>query len=113
MLRLRQIFACAEPSPQLQLHFSQPLDLATDAPLLRQWLQQYAPISRLQTEISMDLVLIRFSFAEQTFYQGLTTHKNKYDFVTINPVEKKFSDQLQKPPGMDFWQWIDTANITI
>ena len=51
--------------------------------------------------------------AEQTFYQGLTTHKNKYDFVTINPVEKKFSDQLQKPPGMDFWQWIDTANITI
>jgi hypothetical protein len=68
MLRLRQIDASAEPSPQLQLHFSQRPDLATDAPLLRQWLQQFAPISRLQTEISMDLVLIRFSFAEQTFY---------------------------------------------
>lgn len=51
--------------------------------------------------------------AEQTFYQGLTTHKNKYDFVTINPVDQKFSDQLQKPPGMDFWQWIETANITL
>ncbi|MCX7245744.1 MAG: ABC transporter substrate-binding protein [Burkholderiales bacterium] len=51
--------------------------------------------------------------AEQTFYQGLTTHKNKYDFVTTNPVDKKFSSELQKPPGMDFWQWIETAKITL
>ena len=21
------------------------------------------------------------------FYQGITTHKNAYDFVTINPIE--------------------------
>jgi branched-chain amino acid transport system substrate-binding protein len=51
--------------------------------------------------------------AEQTFYQGLTTHKNKYDFVTSNPVDKKFSSELQKPPGMDFWQWLETAKITL
>lgn len=51
--------------------------------------------------------------AEQTFYQGLSTHKNDYDFVTLGTIDRKYSDELQKPTGMDFWQWIDTANITL
>jgi branched-chain amino acid transport system substrate-binding protein len=51
--------------------------------------------------------------AEQTFYQGLTTHKNKYDFPTLASVETMYSDVLQKPPGADFWKWIETAQIKL
>ncbi|MDQ6916389.1 MAG: ABC transporter substrate-binding protein [Pseudomonadota bacterium] len=51
--------------------------------------------------------------AEQTFYQGMTTHKNRYDFATLGQVEKMYSDQLQKPTGVDFWQWIETAQIKL
>lgn len=71
MLRLQQINASAEPAPQLQLVFCHPLDPVSDAPLLQQWLQQFAPLCRLQTEISMDLLLIRFSFCDQPFYLHL------------------------------------------
>ena len=49
--------------------------------------------------------------AEQTFYQGLTTHKNRYDFPTLGTVETRFSDQIQKPPGRDFWTWIEKYDI--
>jgi branched-chain amino acid transport system substrate-binding protein len=56
----------------------------------------------------------RDHIAEQTFYQGLTTHNNKYDFPTLaNPVDVMYSDQLQKPPGADFWKWIETAQIKL
>ena len=51
--------------------------------------------------------------AEQTFYQGLTTHKNRFDFATITDVTKMFSDQLQKPPGAEFFDWIKTANLKL
>ncbi len=51
--------------------------------------------------------------AEQTFYQGLTTHKNRYDFATLGNVDTMYSDQLQKPPGADFWKWIETAQIKL
>lgn len=51
--------------------------------------------------------------AEQTFYQGLTTHKNRFDFATITDVTKMYSDQLQKPTGGDFWKWIETAQIKL
>ena len=51
--------------------------------------------------------------AEQTFYQGITTHKNNYDFPTLGTVDVMYSDQLQKPPGGDFWKWIETANIKL
>ena len=51
--------------------------------------------------------------AEQTFYQGLTTHKNRFDFATLGQVEKMYSDQLQKPAGVDFWKWIETAQIKL
>jgi branched-chain amino acid transport system substrate-binding protein len=51
--------------------------------------------------------------AEQTFYQGLTTHKNSYDFPTLGTLDIMYSDQLQKPPGVDFWKWIETATIKL
>ncbi|MBK8322010.1 MAG: ABC transporter substrate-binding protein [Betaproteobacteria bacterium] len=51
--------------------------------------------------------------AEQTFYQGLTTHKNSYDFPTLGTVDTMYSDQIQKPPGADFWKWIETAQIKL
>jgi len=52
--------------------------------------------------------------ADQTFVQGLTTHKNKYDFVTIgSQMDTMYSTELQKPTGADFWEWIKTANFKI
>ncbi|HUP96555.1 MAG TPA: ABC transporter substrate-binding protein [Usitatibacter sp.] len=51
--------------------------------------------------------------AEQTFYQGITTHKNRYDFPTLGQIDTMYSDQLQKPAGADFWKWIETAQIKL
>jgi branched-chain amino acid transport system substrate-binding protein len=51
--------------------------------------------------------------AEQTFVQGLTTHKNKYDFVTLGTFETMYSTNLQKPPGGNFWEWIKTAQFKV
>jgi len=51
--------------------------------------------------------------AEQTFYQGLSTYKNNYDFVTIDPVDVMPGDQLQKPPGANFWNWIKEAKFAL
>ncbi len=51
--------------------------------------------------------------ADQTFYQGLTTHKNNYDFPTLGTVDIMPASQLQKPPGQDFWKWIETAQIKL
>ena len=51
--------------------------------------------------------------AEQMFVQGLTTHKNKYDFVTLGSFETMYTTNLQKPPGGNFWEWIKTATFKI
>jgi branched-chain amino acid transport system substrate-binding protein len=51
--------------------------------------------------------------AEQTFYQGITTHNNRYDFPTLGNIDTMYSDQLQKPAGADFWKWIETAQIKL
>lgn len=51
--------------------------------------------------------------ADQTFIQGLTTHKNKYDFVTLDKFDSMYSADLQKPAGADFWEWIKTAQFKI
>jgi branched-chain amino acid transport system substrate-binding protein len=44
---------------------------------------------------------------EASFYQGLTTHKNQYDFVTIDPVEVMTTKQVQKPSGVGLYDWIN------
>jgi branched-chain amino acid transport system substrate-binding protein len=40
------------------------------------------------------------------FYQGLTTHKNTYDFVTIEPVEVVSTKVAMKPAGAKLLDWI-------
>lgn len=52
--------------------------------------------------------------ADQTYVQGLSTHKNKYDFVTLqDDFDTMYSPDLQKPEGADFWKWIETAKFNI
>ena len=45
------------------------------------------------------------------FYQGITTHKNAYDFVTINPVEVISTKQAMKPPGTKLFDWIGSWKV--
>jgi branched-chain amino acid transport system substrate-binding protein len=40
------------------------------------------------------------------FYQGITTHKNAYDFVTIDPIEVISTKQAMKPAGSKLFDWI-------
>ena len=53
--------------------------------------------------------------ADQTFVQGFSTHKNKYDFITLDParIETMYSADLQKPAGANFWEWLKTAQFKI
>ncbi len=41
-----------------------------------------------------------------SFYQGMTTHKNSYDFVTVNPLEVVSTKQGMKPAGAKLMDWI-------
>ncbi len=43
---------------------------------------------------------------ECCFFMGVTTHKNPYDFVTIDPVHIFPSASIQKPEGYTFDQWM-------
>ncbi|MGH7319627.1 MAG: ABC transporter substrate-binding protein [Candidatus Rokuibacteriota bacterium] len=45
------------------------------------------------------------------FYQGITTHKNPYDFVTISPIEVVSTKQAMKPPGAKLFDWINSWKI--
>jgi branched-chain amino acid transport system substrate-binding protein len=51
--------------------------------------------------------------ADQTYVQGFTTHKNSYDFVTLDRFDTMYSTDLQKPAGANFWEWIKTANFKV
>lgn len=51
--------------------------------------------------------------AEQVFYQGPSTNANKYDFPTLASIDTFQAEQLQKPPGADFWEWIKTAKMPV
>src|SRR5215475_5378682 len=44
---------------------------------------------------------------EATFFQGFTTHRNRYDFVTIDPLESMSTKQIQKPSGVGLYDWIN------
>ncbi len=41
------------------------------------------------------------------FYQGITTHKNNYDFATINPIEVVSTKTAMKPAGSKLLEWIN------
>ena len=45
------------------------------------------------------------------FYQGITTHKNSYDFVTIDPIEVVSTRTAMKPAGSKLFPWIDSWKI--
>jgi branched-chain amino acid transport system substrate-binding protein len=45
---------------------------------------------------------------EATYFQGISTHKNKHDFVTIDSVEAMSTKQIQKPSGMGLYDWINS-----
>lgn len=51
--------------------------------------------------------------ANQTYTQGLSTNKNKFDFPTLGTVDTMYSDLIQKPAGTDFWEWLKTANFKV
>src|SRR5262245_35631066 len=53
--------------------------------------------------------------ADQTFVQGFSTHKNNYDFVTLDParIEAMYSTNLQKPAGANFWEWLKGAEFKL
>jgi branched-chain amino acid transport system substrate-binding protein len=44
---------------------------------------------------------------EASFFQGFSTYKNAYDFVTISPVEVMSTKQIQKPSGVGLYDWIN------
>jgi len=48
---------------------------------------------------------------EANFYQGITTHKNKYDFVTIDPLEVMSTKQIQKASGIGLYEWIESWKV--
>ena len=48
---------------------------------------------------------------EATYFQGLSTHKNKHDFVTLDSVEAMSTKQIQKPSGMGLYDWINSWNV--
>jgi branched-chain amino acid transport system substrate-binding protein len=48
---------------------------------------------------------------EATFFQGYTTHKNKHDFVTVDPVEAMGTKQIQKPSGVGLYDWINSWKV--
>jgi branched-chain amino acid transport system substrate-binding protein len=51
--------------------------------------------------------------AQQVFYQGPSTNQNKFDFPTLASIDTYKSEQLQKPTGADFWEWIKSANFPV
>jgi branched-chain amino acid transport system substrate-binding protein len=46
-----------------------------------------------------------------TFFQGLATHKNSYDFATIDPVEAMPTSRIMKPAGSKLQDWINGWKI--
>jgi branched-chain amino acid transport system substrate-binding protein len=51
--------------------------------------------------------------AEQIFYQGLSTNDNEYNFPTLDTIDSFRAEQIQTPPGGDFWEWIKTAEMPV
>jgi branched-chain amino acid transport system substrate-binding protein len=48
---------------------------------------------------------------EATYFQGVSTHKNRHDFVTLESVESMSTKQIQKPSGMGLYDWITSWKV--
>jgi hypothetical protein len=45
-----------------------------------------------------------------SFFQGITTHKNEFDFVTIDPVEVLPTTRIMKPTtSTKLLDWINST----
>lgn len=51
--------------------------------------------------------------AEQMFFAGRSRHSADYETPLLGNVTAVFSDQLQKPAGADYWNWIKTTRFPI
>jgi branched-chain amino acid transport system substrate-binding protein len=49
--------------------------------------------------------------AEATYFQGYTSHKNAYDFVTVEQIESMGTKQMQKPSGVGLYDWINSWKV--
>jgi len=71
-----------------------------------------ADVSRALEGIEVESLSGKRSWREDhiqmcNFYQGITTHKNSYDFVTINPIEVVSTKVAMKPAGSKLLEWIN------
>jgi branched-chain amino acid transport system substrate-binding protein len=48
---------------------------------------------------------------ECNFFQGITTHNNPYDFVTIDPVHVMPTTRIQKPMNSKLLDWIASWRV--
>ncbi len=48
---------------------------------------------------------------EATYFQGISTHKNRHDFVTLESVESMSTKQIQKPSGVGLYDWINSWKV--
>jgi branched-chain amino acid transport system substrate-binding protein len=81
----------------------------------RQWPSKAQVVKALEG-IEVESLSGRRSWREDhvqqcTFYQGITTHKNAYDFVTIDPIESVSTKQAMKPAGAKLFDWIASWKI--
>ena len=45
------------------------------------------------------------------FFQGITTHQNDFDFVTIDPVEVLPTTRIMKPANSKLYEWINSWKL--
>jgi branched-chain amino acid transport system substrate-binding protein len=81
----------------------------------RQWPGKAQVVAALEG-IEVDSLSGKRSWREDhvqmcNFYQGLTTHKNSYDFVTIDPIEVVSTKQAMKPAGAKLLDWIASWKV--
>jgi len=81
----------------------------------RQWPEKAQVVKALEG-IEADSLSGRRSWREDhiqmcNFYQGVTTHKNPYDFVTIDPIEVVSTKVAMKPAGSRLFDWINSWKI--
>jgi branched-chain amino acid transport system substrate-binding protein len=80
-----------------------------------QWPEKAAVVKALEG-IEVDSLSGKRSWREDhvmmcTFFQGMTTHKNGYDFVTIDPIERISTKQAMKPAGSKLLDWINSWKV--
>ena len=76
-----------------------------------------AAVARALEGIEVESLSGRRSWREDhvqmcAFYQGITTHRNPYDFATISPVEVVSTKVAMKPAGTKLFDWINSWKVS-